>query len=211
MTLAALTARRANIDDLPALKTLWTQHGIEASEAERQITEFQVAFDERQILAGCAAVRVSGQNALIHSEAYAQPESAGLVRATLWPRVQSLARNLGLFRLWIRSPDEFWKSNGFGDPTEMARKKWPEEWGPQTPPLACLVLREESLELISIEKEFELFQQAQKESTEKVFRQARFAKAFALLVLAVGVAVVVIFLGRTFTRTPVFRSLFRGR
>lgn len=211
MNASVPSARRANVDDLPAIKTLWAKCGIDVPEAERRLTEFQVAMDSNENLAGCGALRISGQNGLIHSEGFSQKDQRDWVRAALWPRFQALARNLGLARLWIRDADDFWKANGFAAPTETSLKKWPMELGEPGAGLWCLVLKEESLELISIEKEFELFQQSQKESSDKVLRQARTLKSVAMVILGLAVVAVVVFMARLVTRTPLFRSLFRGR
>lgn len=207
----ALTARRANIDDLPALKALWAGAGLDVLEAERHLTEFQLCFDGNQALAACAAMRVAGKSALLHSEAFVHPEAEDLARAALWPRFQALARNHGLAKIWTLEEAPFWHQNGFTAADEAGMKKFPPQFGDPHARWHCLTLKEENIEVISLEKEFELFQQAQKESTDRMLKQAKFLKQLAILVLGVGVIVLGIFMFRVFTRSPAIRSFVRPK
>ena len=83
--------------------------------------------------------------------------------------------------------------------------KLPEAFGPQGSGWLSLQLKNESASPISIEKEFALFKEAEKERTEKLFQQARFLKGLAT-VLAVVLFLLVIVGGVYVLRhQPLFR------
>jgi len=57
MSSSSLNIRRATVDDLPALKTMWLAAGLPAAELKERLTEFHVrwSFD---ILPGAARLRL---------------------------------------------------------------------------------------------------------------------------------------------------------
>ena len=111
----ALSARRATVEDLPALQALWQQAGLPWLELERYVTEFQVVPAEVDgILLGAVGLLVEGNDALLHTEAVAGAEQADELRATLWRRVQIVARNQGVHRLWTQEDADYWQASGFG-------------------------------------------------------------------------------------------------
>jgi N-acetylglutamate synthase-like GNAT family acetyltransferase len=112
----ALSARRATVEDLPALQALWQQAGLPWLELERYVTEFQVVPAEVDgTLLGAVGLLVEGNDALLHTEAVAVTgaEQADELRATLWRRVQIVARNQGVQRLWTQEDADYWQASGF--------------------------------------------------------------------------------------------------
>jgi N-acetylglutamate synthase-like GNAT family acetyltransferase len=172
MTAGEMLARRATLDDLHVLRDLWRRSNLPENELEKRLTEFQVVVQPEGQMAGAVALHMEGKEGVIHSESFASPELEGEARVQLWERVQSLARNHGLFRLWIQSPHPFWKSEGFLVPSEKERSKLPPGFGFQQTEWLALYLREETAAEVSLEKEFELFKQQQEELSRKAFRQA---------------------------------------
>jgi len=192
MDLSQYVVRRANIDDLEGLKLFWDRNHLQILDLERRLTEFQLVVSPEGDLVGAMGLRVEGKQGVIHSEAYMEPEQADTFRPLLWDRVHNVARNLGLLRVWVDGVEDcksFWSDSGFEECAPDRSAQLPA--GTESPKGSWLVLslRDESAEVISIQKEFEIFQQAQRAESEHRIEQAR-----KLKVIALGVAVVVILL-----------------
>lgn len=199
MSAAANPVRRATLEDLPALRPLWTNAGLPVANLEKRLREFQVAYSEDGTLRGCIALEISDQQGRLHSEAYADPSDRERWRPLLWERMMSVARNHGLLRLWTNAPDPFWTSAGFQSPDAPAAAKLPGAFaGAPGQSWSVLKLREELPALLSIEKEFALFKQSQRRESEDMFRQARVLKTLAcamavvMLLIAGGVVIYVL-------------------
>lgn len=109
----AIQARRATLDDLPDLLELWQATGLPGEQLEQFLTEFQIVADEQGILCAAVGLLIHEREALIHSEAVAAGADADACRAALWRRMQIVARNQGVARLWTPEDDPFWIANGF--------------------------------------------------------------------------------------------------
>lgn len=182
------TLRRATVDDLPALKVLWGAAGLPVIEEERHLTEFQLMLDSSGSLIGAVGLQVSGKSGRIHSETFTSPEKEERQRPVLWERLLTVARNHGLTRLWTQEASPFWHVQaGFTPATPEQLRKFPAVFGDPHAPWQTLATRDESQEVISLEKEFELFQQQQVQATEQVMRQARLLKVLAYIVLVIAV------------------------
>lgn len=115
MELPALSARRATVEDLPALQALWQIGGLPADKLEKFLTEFQVVPGEGEgVLLGAIGLMVEGNDALLHSEALAPGDEGDEIRAALWRRLQIVARNQGIHRLWTQEDADYWRTGGFG-------------------------------------------------------------------------------------------------
>ncbi|MSU34320.1 MAG: hypothetical protein EXS36_04280 [Pedosphaera sp.] len=122
METPAIQARRATLDDLPALLELWQATGLPGEQLEQFLTEFQLVSDEQGSLCAAVGLLIHQQDGLIHSEAIAAGADADTCRAALWRRTQIVARNAGITRLWTPEEDPFWIANGFhpATPAEVA-------------------------------------------------------------------------------------------
>jgi N-acetylglutamate synthase-like GNAT family acetyltransferase len=191
--------RRATVDDLAALRTLWQQFGFPAAELEKRLTEFQVIETVDGTMLGAVGFKLSGKHGLIHSEAYVHPEDESELRARFWERLQNLARNHGLARLWTREAAPFWHQNSMLDASADDLEKLPPSFGLPDQHWRTLQLREEVRAPTSIEAEFELFKQASQETSEKILRQARtmkFVAGLIALVFFILLTVAVVYLFR---------------
>ena len=88
--------RRATLEDLAQLRGLWQQAHLPSPELEKRFTEFQVITNGEGRLVGAIGLHVERQQGHIHSEAYADFETAPGVRPLLWERILRLAKNNGL-------------------------------------------------------------------------------------------------------------------
>ena len=183
--------RRATVDDLPALIALWQIAGLPVLELEKRLTEFQLVARNDGPLIGAIGLQVKGHHGRLHSEAFLHPETENEFRPQLWERLQSIARNHGLTRLWTEEDAVFWHQAGFEPPTKEQLEKLPKEFGDaHSPHWHTLQLGDEAALTRSLEQEFELFRVTQQEQSEKVMRQARVLKLLAAVLAFVLFAVV---------------------
>jgi N-acetylglutamate synthase-like GNAT family acetyltransferase len=193
MSTSQLQVRRATIDDLPKLVPLWREEKLDVDDLEKRFKEFQVADDSQGNFIGALGLQIAGQQGRLHSEVFARPEHADAAREKLLERVQILANNHGLVRVWTQFSTPFWHQNGFAPAPGDVLAKLPPAFSANSAPWLFLKLREEGAGAISIDKEFALFKEAERERTEAMFRQARFLKIIAY-VLAGAVLILIGFL-----------------
>lgn len=202
--------RRATIDDLPSLKELWTKAGLPVLEEERHLTEFQTIWDPSGKLAGAAALRVMGKQGWLHSEAFLHPELEDSLRPLLWERLRSVARNHGLAKIWTKEAAPFWHQEaGFVLADEAQSKQKPPALVDAPTGWWLLTLREESQDAIALEREFAMFAESQKASTERVIEQARQLKKVAYVVLGLALAGVIILVVRSMSGDVPWMKLFK--
>jgi N-acetylglutamate synthase-like GNAT family acetyltransferase len=186
MTDANVQVRRATIEDIPQLISLCQQENITPVDLEKRFKEFQVVQDPGGELLGTIGLQISGSHGRLHSEALLHPEHADALRHKLWDRVTLMAQNFGLARLWIQSDAPFWRTIGFVPAAAEVMPKLPQEFSGNPGNWSTLQLKEETAPVTSIDKEFAMFREAERERTEKMLRQARALKMFAA-VLAVAI------------------------
>lgn len=201
------TLRRATVDDLIGLKQLWQRAHLQVLDLEKRLTEFQLIVTDNGDLLGAIGLQIDGKQGRIHSEAFTQPEDQDKHRQQLWERVQSIARNHGLMRVWTQESAPFWNQRGFQQATEEALQKLPAVFGDASSPWFALQLREENIAVISLEKEFELFQAAQQAGSEKLMQQAKMLRTVAYIFLGIVVLAAGFFLVQIFLKNP---SLLQG-
>lgn len=103
-------ARRATIEDLPALQALWQGAGLPWDELERYVTEFVVVPDEGGVVLAAIGLQITDDQGLLHSEAISPRGRADETRQVLWQRLQIVARNQGVCRLWTLEDAPFWSA-----------------------------------------------------------------------------------------------------
>lgn len=184
-------ARRATVDDLPRLKELWALMHFADVDLERQLTDFQVVTDESGFVIGALALQQSGRHARIHSEAFEDFSLADYARPVLWARIQTLATNHGLARLWTQERSPFWNQNGFLPADSEALERIPSIWDRFAVGWLTLKLKDEDA-LASLEKEFALFVESEKTQRGQLLGQAKIVKT---LVIAGIVIVALLFIG----------------
>jgi hypothetical protein len=207
MSPAEYKVRRAVVDDLPQLIVLWRAERLPWEELERQLTDFQVVTDSTGKVHGTLAIRITANQGLIHSEAFLDSAEADVLRDLLWKRVQTLATNHALYRLWTCITAPFWTHSGFRKPNAELAAKIPPSFGHgnQMDVLVLELRPEPEIKPVDLEREFELFREAEKERTEAALRQARTLRTVALIIAAA--VFIVVFAGGLWM---VGKSLFSG-
>lgn len=191
MSAAPLRVRRATIDDLATLKALWQELKLDATDLERRLTEFQVAEGtDGRLVGGVALQMIQGQG-LLHSEVFSDFAIADQARPLLWERLQAVAANHGLLRVWTRESAPFWSHCGLRTATGEQLAKLPEPWRVRDARWLVLQLREETSATLSVEREFEVFMRTEKERSQAAIQQAKTLKTVAtVLALLLAVAVI---------------------
>lgn len=189
--------RRATIEDLPALTALWQSMNLPVNGRDRRLTEFQIATDAAGKLAGAIGFQLVGKQGLIHSEGFTDFGVADIVRPMLWERLQTVATNHGTVRAWTKEIAPFWKQIGLAEPDAETLAKLPVFSSDQPGKWLTIKLREDIEEVLSLDKEFELFKQSAEQQSLAALSQAKILKTVATalaVILAIVVVVAVVYM-----------------
>jgi N-acetylglutamate synthase-like GNAT family acetyltransferase len=190
MTSPNYRVRRATLDDIGQLNSLWQSMNLPVEDLGRRITEFQVAEALDGKLLGAVGLQIAERQGRLHSEGFTDFALADHLRPLLWERIHSVATNHGLLRLWTQEDAPFWNHCGLLKPDAEALEKLPAVWRNNRPDWLTLKLREDVAEVISADQEFALFMQAEKARTERAFQHARILKGLATVIALILLAVV---------------------
>ncbi len=191
MTSTGYRVRRATLDDIGQLTALWKSMKFPDDELARRITEFQVAESDVGQLLGAVGLQIAERQGRIHSEGFVDFASADKLRPQFWERLHAVANNHGLFRLWTQERAPFWNHCGLAKPDAEVMEKLPGVWRGLPDSWLTLKLKEDVQEVLSADKEFAVFMEAEKQRTARAFAQARVLKFVATLI-AVAVLLLVV-------------------
>jgi N-acetylglutamate synthase-like GNAT family acetyltransferase len=181
----AYRTRRATVDDLPQLAALWQAAHLPVAELEKNLTDFQVAEDEQGKLAAAIGLHIESVHGWIHSETFADFALTDALRPALWERLQVVAQNHGLFRLWTAEAAPWWKKDaGFSAPSDELLQKLPESCGPRHPAWLTLRIKEEVAGADFLEKQMAMFKEAERARLEKLIRRGRAMRIIAAVISA---------------------------
>jgi N-acetylglutamate synthase-like GNAT family acetyltransferase len=198
--------RRATLDDIGALRALWEAMRFSAGDLEKRLTEFQVAEDQEGNILGALGFQITGRQARIHSESFGDFSLAEPLRPLLFNRIQGLASNHGIVRLWTQESAPFWTQNGFQRPAASAMERFPAGWDRASAEWLTLQLKDEDA-ITSLEKEFALFMESEKQRSARALDQARTLKMIVtilafLMAIAVFAAAAYVFFTRRGVALP---------
>jgi N-acetylglutamate synthase-like GNAT family acetyltransferase len=191
MSAAEFRVRRATLEDIGALSALWAGMRFQVEDLAKRITEFQVAETAEGQIIGALGLQILERQGSLHSEAFTDFALADRVRPLLWDRMNALAANHGLIRLWTQEQAPFWRQCGLAIPDDDALKVLPKPWRAASSAYwLTLKLREDLETLMRADHEFALFMQSEKARTQRSLQHARLLKLVAtLLALALFIAV----------------------
>jgi hypothetical protein len=193
MTTPNQQVRRATIEDVPKLVPLWKEEHLPWEALEKRFKEFQVVDGEGGELVGAIGLGISGTEGRLHSEVFARQDLADTLRELIWERIQVVAKNYGLVRIWCQFTTPFWNRSNFQYAEDsLQAAKLPQAFAGNPAPWRFLQLREESGPTLSVDREFAAFKELEKQNTDRLFQQAKMLKVFAgIVVMAVCILVVV--------------------
>jgi hypothetical protein len=174
------------------LLALWQKENLPAGELEGRFREFQVIENGEGGIAGALGLQVSGHEGRLHSEAFDDFGQADSLRGVLWDRIKTVAQNHGLVRVWSQFTSPFWRTIGLDYASNELLTKLPQNFGADRNPWLCVKLREETAAVVSLDKEFALFRESEKESTAKMIRQAKVLKIVAGVVAGIVFLMVIV-------------------
>ena len=190
----SLKIRRATAEDLDALKSIWSSMRLPAEDLGRRLTEFQVVEASGHV-AGAIGFQIVRSAALLHSEGYADYSVADAARNLFWERIQKLAANYGVFRLWTQENSPFWLRWGFQLADGEALARLPDEWKGAGEKWFTLELKNEAVINAALKNQFAGFMDDEKKKTAQVSAQARTINiiitvaGFAIGILGIGFAI----------------------
>ena len=174
---------------------MWESMYYPTEELARRVTEFQVAEGPDGKVLGALGLQIAERQGRVHSEAFSDFALSEQLRPLLWDRVHAVTTNQGLLRVWTQEQAPFWNHCGLAKADHEALEKLPAAWRGSSSDWRTLKLRDDVETVMSVDKEFAVFMQSEKQRTEQVFRRARALKtlatviALALLLAVVGWAV----------------------
>ena len=188
MSPGQLRLRRATVDDLPALKSLWLLAQLPADELEGRLTEFQVV-ESAGAFTGAVGFQIVRQHARFYAEDYADFSVADAARELFWERLQNLAANRGVFRIWTQETSPFWTHWGFQPANAETLERLPEEWKNLEGRWLTLELKNEDAINHALKNQFAGFMDAEKSQTAGVAKKARQIRTFFTVVFFAVAAV----------------------
>ena len=197
--MSPLTIRRATLDDLPALRSLWEVARLPVDELEGRLTEFHVVLSGGSF-AGGIGLQIVRQHARIHSEDYADFSVADPARELFWDRFQKLASNHGVFRVWTQETSPFWTHWGFQPANAELLGRLPDEWKAFEGRWLTLELKNEEAINEALKTQFTGFRDTEKKHTERIAAHGRTIRVFFTVIFFVlgiiGIALAVYLLFR---------------
>jgi N-acetylglutamate synthase-like GNAT family acetyltransferase len=182
MSSSQLFIRRATTDDRESLKSLWRSMLLPADELEKRLTEFQVAEAADGQLLGAIGIQIVRQHAWLHSESYLDFGHADAARQLFWNRIQTLASNHGVFRLWTQESSPFWSQLGFRPANAARLADLPPEWQSAKGEWFVLQLKDEQAIINALDKDFAAFMSMERLKTERTYEQARTLKTIITVI-----------------------------
>lgn len=194
--------RRATLDDIGQLTAFWQSMQYPADSLAKRVTEFQVAEDANGNLLGGVGLQIAERQGLIHSEAFGDFALAEQLRPLLWDRLHAVATNHGLLRIWTQEQAPFWNHCGLAKADEETLQKLPMLWRGPASGWLTLKLKDDVETVLSLDKEFALFMESEKQRTSRVYQQARTLKILMTLVALGLLIAVVVWAASMFMRNP---------
>ena len=194
--------RRATLDDIGQLTALWQSMQLPTENLARRVTEFQVAEGAEGRVLGAVGLQIAERQGLVHSEAFNDFALAEYLRPLLWDRLHAVATNYGLLRVWTREQAPFWNHCGLVKADAEALQKLPALWRGPSSDWLTLKLKDDVETVLSLDKEFAVFMQSEKQRTERVFQHARMLKTTMTLIAFVLLIVIAVWAARMFMRNP---------
>jgi len=198
-----LRVRRATLDDLAALRTMWLSLRLPADELEKRLQDFQVVEDAEGKVFGVIGIQFSKQYARLYGEGFSDFSAADTARQLFWRRFEALAANHGVFRVWTQETSLFWTRWGFQPANAAILMRLPEEWKTSEGGWLTLELKNEEAVTTALENKFAGFMDAEKKQTARVAEKARTLKTIIIIVgFTIGISCIGIAIYLFFHRNP---------
>jgi hypothetical protein len=151
-------------------------------------------------------LQVAQRQGLVHSEGFTDFALGDTLRPLLWERIQAVAMNQGLVRLWTRETAPFWSHCGLVEADAEALEKLPAPWRGLPSAWRTLKLRDDLDTVVSAEKEFAVFVESERRQIARALQRGKVLKsvatflAFLVLALALGAVFYLLWRNRRLSR-----------
>jgi N-acetylglutamate synthase-like GNAT family acetyltransferase len=176
-----LRVRRATVEDLDRLRTLWSSAHLPVSDLEPRLTEFQIAEAVDGKIVASIGLEVSGTQGRLHNEAFGDFTDTDAAQELLWKRLQTLATNHGVLRVWTKEKSPFWQHVGLKPAAADELKKLPSAWNATDPGWLTLQLKNEEV-INAAEREMTLFMDAQRKNAQQTVQSMKAVKTMATFI-----------------------------
>jgi N-acetylglutamate synthase-like GNAT family acetyltransferase len=184
-----LRVRRATLDDLGVLRTIWLSMRLPADDLEKRLKEFQVVEDAAGNVLGAVGIQFSKQHALLFGEGFSDFAVADAARQLFWRRFEALAANHGIFRIWTQETSQFWRHWGFQPANAEILSRLPGEWKMPGGTWFTLELKNEEAITAALGNKFAGFMDAEKMQTARVAAHAKTIQKI-IVVTCLGVFII---------------------
>jgi N-acetylglutamate synthase-like GNAT family acetyltransferase len=193
--------RRATVDDLPQLISLWQLEQLPAEALEKRLTEFQIVSDDAGRVLAALGFQISGAQGLVHSECIAQPEIADTLRELLWKRLYVMIQNHALERLWTPLNVPFWREKGFERAHAEQLAALPAQFADAGRDWQVKTLRAATASAV-LEREFAQLKALQQQEAAQMQHRVRWMKRLALIVTVIVFILIVVWAVTLFKLGP---------
>ena len=171
--------RRANVDDLAQLIVLWQAVDLPVMQLEKRLTEFQVAEKDGQI-AAAIGLHIQQHEGHLHSESFSDFALADALRPLLWERLERVAANHGLVRIWTQETAPFWRQIAFHPAEKEILAQRPKTFD-NNEKLDWLVVQLKNVAAmpLNLDKEFERFKESERAKTDELVARGKMMKGCA--------------------------------
>jgi N-acetylglutamate synthase-like GNAT family acetyltransferase len=181
--------RRATVDDLTALRAIWLSMRLPADELEKRLKEFQVVENADGEVLGGVGIQFSKQHALLFGEGFSDFSVADAARELFWRRIEALAANHGIYRIWTQETSPFWTRWGFQPASAEILLRLPDEWKASEGKWLTLELKNEAAVTAALENKFAGFMDVEKKQTARVAAHAKTIRN-VIIVTCLGVFII---------------------
>jgi N-acetylglutamate synthase-like GNAT family acetyltransferase len=195
--------RRATVEDVPQLRSLWEMESLPVETLEKRFTEFQVAENDQGQIVAALGLEIAPAQGRLHGEAIAWPDFADQLRTQLWSRLEVVARNQALIRVWTGLEAPFWKGMGFKKPSGELLGELPTIFEEGPGQWLYLPLRATDAAGEEIDKQIAVLRAMSQAETEQLMERARVMKLIAMGLITIvfaAFAVWVVYYSRLRTR-----------
>lgn len=163
---------------------------LATDELEKRLTEFQVVVDALGAFLGAIGFQASREHALVHNEGFTDFSVADAGRELFWQRIQVLASNHGVFRLWTQERSPFWKNFGFRPPDSETLARLPAPWRNEFDGAwLTLQLKDEAAIAAAIGTHLASLIEAERRQTDDIREKARTLRTIVTVIgFAIGIA-----------------------
>lgn len=163
---------------------------LAADELEKRLTEFQVVVDAHEAFLGAIGFQASREHALVHDEGFTDFSVADAGRELFWQRIQVLASNHSVFRLWTQERSPFWKNFGFRPPDSETLARLPAPWRNEFDGAwLTLQLKDEAAIAAALGTNLASLIEAERRQTDNIREKARTLRTVVTVIgFAIGIA-----------------------